>query len=102
PCLPISVDPQKLTYLDEQRYYVIPEGVRPVLKTFRIEVLFWGLRELKRVHLFEVERPKVKVECGGKHLESEEIQSYKNNPNFKEVVRYIDVVCISFHVIKCS
>ncbi|MEQ2194405.1 hypothetical protein XENOCAPTIV_028903 [Xenoophorus captivus] len=66
------------------------------------EVLFWGLRELKRVHLFEVERPKVKVECGGKHLESEEIQSYKNNPNFKEVVRYIDVVCISFHVNKCS
>ncbi|MED6256247.1 hypothetical protein ATANTOWER_022526, partial [Ataeniobius toweri] len=91
PCLPISVDPQKLTYLDEQRYYVIPEGVQPVLKTFRIEVLFWGLRELKRVQLFEVERPKVKVECGGKHLESEEIQSYKNNPNFKEVVRYIDV-----------
>ncbi|KAM4587956.1 fer-1-like protein 4 [Odontesthes bonariensis] len=91
PCLPISVDPQELTYMDEQRSYNIPEGVQPVLKTFRIEVLFWGLRELKRVQLFEVDRPLVKVECAGRQLESEEIQSYKTNPNFKEVVRYIDV-----------
>lgn len=59
------------------------------------QVLFWGLRELKRVQLFEVERPKVKVECAGRQLESEEIENYKANPNFKEVVRYIDVVSFS-------
>ncbi|KAM9410752.1 fer-1-like protein 4 isoform 2-T2 [Pholidichthys leucotaenia] len=91
PHLPKSVDPQELSYSDDKRFYVIPEGVRPVLKTFRIEVLFWGLRELKRVQLFEVERPLVKVECAGQQLESEEIQSYKTHPNFKEVVRYINV-----------
>ncbi|XP_023143218.3 fer-1-like protein 4 isoform X3 [Amphiprion ocellaris] len=91
PGLPSSVDPQELTYVDEQRCYVIPEGVRPVLKTFRIEVLFWGLRELKRVQLFEVERPLVRVECAGRQLESEEIENYKTHSNFKEVVRYIDV-----------
>lgn len=38
PRLPSSVDPQDLTYLEEQRYYIIPDGVRPVMKTFRIEV----------------------------------------------------------------
>ncbi|XP_029287824.1 LOW QUALITY PROTEIN: fer-1-like protein 4 [Cottoperca gobio] len=91
PCVPSSVDPQELTYLDEQRYYIIPDGVRPVLKTFRIEVLFWGLRELKRVQLFEVERPLVRVECAGRQLESEEIESYNTHSNFKELVRYIDV-----------
>ncbi|KAM9860161.1 fer-1-like protein 4 [Aulostomus maculatus] len=91
PCLPSSVDPQEPTYLEEQRCYIIPEGVRPVLKTFRIEVLFWGLRELKRVQLFEVERPLVKVECAGRQLESEEIESYKTHPNFKELVRYLNV-----------
>ncbi|XP_037622050.1 fer-1-like protein 4 [Sebastes umbrosus] len=91
PSVPSSVDPQELTYLEEQEFYIIPEGVRPVLKTFRIEVLFWGLRELKRVQLFEVERPLVKVECAGRQLESEEIESYKINSNFKELVRYIDV-----------
>uniref|UniRef100_A0A3B5ASK2 Fer-1-like protein 4 n=1 Tax=Stegastes partitus TaxID=144197 RepID=A0A3B5ASK2_9TELE len=91
PCLPSSVDPHELTYMDEQRCYVIPEGVRPVMKTFRIEVLFWGLRELKRVQLFEVERPLVRVECAGRQLESEEVENYQVHPNFKEVVRYIDV-----------
>lgn len=60
-----------------------------------LQVLFWGLRELKRVQLFEVERPLVRVECAGHRLESEEIESYKDHPNFKELVRYIDVVC--FH-----
>ncbi|XP_038552062.1 fer-1-like protein 4 [Micropterus salmoides] len=91
PCLPSSVDPQELTYEEEQRCYIIPEGVRPVLKTFRIEVLFWGLRELKRVELFEVTRPFVRMECAGRQLESEEIESYKTHPNFKELVRCIDV-----------
>lgn len=57
-----------------------------------VQVLFWGLRELKRVHLFEVERPVVRVECGGQQLESEEIVSYKTHPNFTELVRYINVV----------
>uniref|UniRef100_A0A3B4VIG5 Fer-1-like protein 4 n=1 Tax=Seriola dumerili TaxID=41447 RepID=A0A3B4VIG5_SERDU len=91
PCLPSSVDPQELSYMEEQRCYIIPDGVRPVLRTFRIEVLFWGLRELKRVQLFEVERPMMRVECAGRQLESEEIVSYKTHPNFKELVRYIDV-----------
>lgn len=56
------------------------------------QVLFWGLRELKRVELFEVVRPMVRMECGGQQLESEEIENYQTHPNFKELVRYIDVV----------
>ncbi|XP_031705495.1 fer-1-like protein 4 [Anarrhichthys ocellatus] len=56
-----------------------------------VQVLFWGLRELKRVQLFEVERPLVRVECAGEQLESEEIESYKTHSNFKELVRYINV-----------
>ncbi|XP_068450759.1 fer-1-like protein 4 isoform X2 [Clinocottus analis] len=91
PCVPASVDPKELTYLEEEQCYIIPEGVRPVLKTFRIEVLFWGLRDLRRVQLFEVERPLVRVECAGQQLESEEIESYKTHSNFKELVRYINV-----------
>ncbi|XP_072296115.1 fer-1-like protein 4 [Eucyclogobius newberryi] len=90
PRLPRSLDPQELEEA-EDRTFLIPEGVRPVLKTFRIEVLFWGLRDLKRVQLFEVERPVVRVECSGKTLESEEIEDYKSQSNFKDVVRYLDV-----------
>lgn len=56
------------------------------------QVLFWGLRELKRVELFEVSRPFVRMECAGHQLESEEIETFKLHPNFKEMVRFIDVV----------
>uniref|UniRef100_A0A8C2FAI3 Fer-1 like family member 4 n=1 Tax=Cyprinus carpio TaxID=7962 RepID=A0A8C2FAI3_CYPCA len=55
------------------------------------EVLYWGLRDLKRVNLFEVERPQVRIECAGQMIESEEIQSYKLNPNFNDVVKHFDV-----------
>lgn len=55
-------------------------------------MLYWGLRDLKRVNLFEVERPQVKMECAGQMIESEEIQSYKLNPNFNDVVKHFDVV----------
>uniref|UniRef100_A0A8C1SR92 Fer-1 like family member 4 n=1 Tax=Cyprinus carpio TaxID=7962 RepID=A0A8C1SR92_CYPCA len=54
-------------------------------------VLYWGLRDLKRVNLFEVERPQVRIECAGHMIESEEIQSYKMNPNFNDVVKHFDV-----------
>ncbi|XP_061731426.1 fer-1-like protein 4 isoform X1 [Nerophis ophidion] len=91
PTLPSSVDPQELTYLKEARHYDIPPGVRPVLRDFRIEVLFWGLRELKRVQLFEVDRPMVRVECAGCQLESEEIESFRTHPNFKELARFLNV-----------
>lgn len=57
-----------------------------------VQVLFWGLRDLKRVELFEVTHPLVRMECAGRQLESEEIESYKSHPNFKELVLYIDVV----------
>lgn len=55
-------------------------------------MLYWGLRDLKRVNLFEVERPQVRIECAGQMIESEEIQSYKLNPNFSDVVKHFDVV----------
>nr|XP_009914814.1 PREDICTED: fer-1-like protein 4 isoform X5 [Haliaeetus albicilla] len=54
-------------------------------------ILFWGLRDLKRVNLFEVDQPQVIIECAGKKVESEVIMAYKKNPNFTEVVKYMDV-----------
>uniref|UniRef100_A0A8C7I1A3 Fer-1-like protein 4 n=1 Tax=Oncorhynchus kisutch TaxID=8019 RepID=A0A8C7I1A3_ONCKI len=91
PSLPADVYPREPEYLKEEKYYIIPDGVRPVLKKFRIEVLYWGVRDLKRVNLFEVERPQVRMECAGQRIESEEIEGYKVLPNFKEVVKHFDV-----------
>ncbi|NXE96811.1 FR1L4 protein, partial [Menura novaehollandiae] len=88
-----DVEPKEPDYLEDPRAgrFIIPEGIRPVLKEFRIEILFWGLRDLKRVNLFEVDEPQVIIECAGKKVESEVIMSYKENPNFTELVKYMDV-----------
>ncbi|NXS67873.1 FR1L4 protein, partial [Pandion haliaetus] len=88
-----DVEPKEPDYLGDPHAgrFIIPEGIRPVLKEFRVEILFWGLRDLKRVNLFEVDQPQVIIECAGKKVESEVIMAYKENPNFTEVVKYMDV-----------
>ncbi|XP_063260879.1 fer-1-like protein 4 isoform X2 [Prinia subflava] len=93
PSVPVDVEPKEPDYLEDPcaGRFIIPEGIRPVLKEFRIEILFWGLRDLKRVNLFEVDEPQVIIECAGKKVESEVIVSYKENPNFTELVKYMDV-----------
>ncbi|NWX89361.1 FR1L4 protein, partial [Nothoprocta pentlandii] len=93
PAVPEDVEPKEPGFLGDPRTgrFIIPEGIRPVLKEFRIEILFWGLRDLKRVNLFEVDQPQVIIECAGKKVESEVIIAYKENSNFTELVKYMDV-----------
>ncbi|XP_059528772.1 fer-1-like protein 6 isoform X2 [Myotis daubentonii] len=71
------IDPPDVTQI-----YPVPASIRPVLSKYRVEVLFWGVREMKKVQLLSVDRPQVLIECGGRGVKSCVIQSYKNNPNF--------------------
>lgn len=100
----------------------VPLGIRPVLSKYRIEVkslaqrehgqghkrrkttiktlsvyqvLFWGLRDLKRVNLAQVDRPRVDIECAGKGVQSALIPNYKKNPNFSTLVKWFEVVLIT-------
>uniref|UniRef100_UPI003AADEC2C fer-1-like protein 6 n=1 Tax=Centroberyx gerrardi TaxID=166262 RepID=UPI003AADEC2C len=84
---------QSLPPLEEQEgnIYPVPANIRPVLSTYRLEVLFWGLRELKKVQLLTVDRPQVFIECAGKALRSSVIQKYKSNPNFTTLVDTIEL-----------
>ncbi|KAG8446273.1 hypothetical protein GDO86_013923 [Hymenochirus boettgeri] len=92
PTVPPYVQPTEPEFMDEHSdRYIIPAGIRPTLKEFRIEILFWGLRDLKRINLFEVEQPQVHIECAGKKVESEVILSCKEFPNFTELVKCVDV-----------
>lgn len=62
-----------------------------------LQVLFWGLRDLKRINLAQVDRPRVDIECAGKGVQSALIQNYKKNPNFSTLVKWFEVVrkCIA-------
>uniref|UniRef100_A0A3B5L567 Otoferlin n=1 Tax=Xiphophorus couchianus TaxID=32473 RepID=A0A3B5L567_9TELE len=68
----------------------VPLGIRPVLSRYRIEVLFWGLRDLKRINLAQVDRPRVDIECAGRGVQSVLIQNYKKNPNFSTLVKWFE------------
>ncbi|XP_027140247.1 otoferlin isoform X2 [Larimichthys crocea] len=69
----------------------VPLGIRPVLSRYRIEVLFWGLRDIKRINLAQVDRPRVDIECAGRGVQSVLIQNYKKNPNFSTLVKWFEV-----------
>lgn len=71
--------------------YPVPKEVRPHLARFKLEVLFWGLRDLKRVHFMSVDKPRIDVECSGKILSSNIIQNAKKNPNFPNMLKSIDL-----------
>ncbi|XP_073418082.1 otoferlin isoform X10 [Dendrobates tinctorius] len=79
------------TDLDRGPILPVPMGIRPVLSKYRVEILFWGLRDLKRVNLAQVDRPRVDIECAGKGVQSALIQNYKKNPNFSTLVKWFEV-----------
>ncbi|XP_023341787.1 otoferlin, partial [Eurytemora carolleeae] len=69
----------------------VPPEIRPTLVKYRFEVLFWGLRDLKRVQFLAVDKPRVDVECGGHVIQSSLILNAKKNPNFSMMVKHIDI-----------
>lgn len=61
--------------------------------------MFWGLRDLKRINLAQVDRPRVDIECAGRGVQSVLIQNYKKNPNFSTLVKWFEVVSAAVHLI---
>ena len=60
------------------------------------QVLFWGMRELKRIQFMSVDKPRIDIECAGHVLSSSVIQNAKKNPNFIILVKQFDVVSSLF------
>ncbi|XP_077991695.1 otoferlin-like [Glandiceps talaboti] len=88
--LPPGVPPLDRT-TDRGPIIPVPRGIRPILSKHRIEVLFWGMREMKRLQLTNVDRPRVDIECAGKIVTSTVIENCKKNPNFSQPVKTIEV-----------
>ncbi|KAG8550730.1 hypothetical protein GDO81_022142 [Engystomops pustulosus] len=71
--------------------YMIPQGIKPVLQRTAIEVLAWGLRNLKSYQLASVTSPSLVVECGDEMIQSCVIKNVKKNPNFDVCVLFVEV-----------
>ena len=65
---------------------------RRILNTFFFQVLFWGVREMKRINLTTVDRPQVDIDLAGHVIQSTVIANAKKNPNFQNPVIFFDVV----------
>eukprot|EP00063_Salmo_salar_P037414 XP_014012249.1 PREDICTED: dysferlin-like isoform X2 [Salmo salar] len=70
---------------------MVPQGIKPVLQRTAIEILAWGVRNLKSFQLASVTSPSLQVECGGSMVQSCVIRSTKKKPNFDINTLFIDV-----------
>uniref|UniRef100_A0A8C7SHS9 C2 domain-containing protein n=1 Tax=Oncorhynchus mykiss TaxID=8022 RepID=A0A8C7SHS9_ONCMY len=72
--------------------YMVPQGIRPVVQLTAIEILAWGLRNMKTYQLATVTSPSLMVECGGEVVQTAVIKNIKKNPNFPGSVLFFKVL----------
>uniref|UniRef100_A0A5G2R9Y7 Myoferlin n=2 Tax=Sus scrofa TaxID=9823 RepID=A0A5G2R9Y7_PIG len=88
-------DGSNLPILPSQRapnLYMVPQGIRPVVQLTAIEILAWGLRNMKNYQMASVTSPSLIVECGGERVESVVIKNLKKTPNFPSSVLFMKVI----------
>ncbi|XP_039321090.1 myoferlin isoform X1 [Saimiri boliviensis] len=87
-------DGSNLPILPPQRapnLYMVPQGIRPVVQLTAIEILAWGLRNMKNFQMASITSPSLVVECGGERVESVVIKNLKKTPNFPSSVLFMKV-----------
>ncbi|TGZ59552.1 hypothetical protein CRM22_009033 [Opisthorchis felineus] len=72
--------------------YNVPEGIRPVLQRTGIEILCWGVRNVRKHQMASVNSPSVEFEIGGQMIESSTIKDVRQNPNFINPLLFLDVM----------
>lgn len=77
--------------------YNIPEDIRPKMTTYRLEVIFWGVRDMKKMNCMSVNKPKITLECAGVHISSEVMENAKKFSNYEEPRVIIDLVSIQLY-----
>ncbi|XP_076027718.1 dysferlin isoform X3 [Genypterus blacodes] len=88
---PEESDLPHLPHQREPNVFIIPQGIKPELQRTVIEVLAWGVRNLKSFQFASVTSPSLQVECGGIMVQSCVIRSMKKKPNFDINKLFIDV-----------
>ncbi|XP_065071964.1 myoferlin-like isoform X2 [Rhopilema esculentum] len=71
--------------------FIVPNGIRPVMVRTGIEILCWGVRNMKKYQLANVSSPNIQFEVGGKIETTKMIKNASKNPNFDVPTYFLDV-----------
>ncbi|CAL7940390.1 unnamed protein product [Xylocopa violacea] len=71
--------------------YNIPEDIRPKMTSYRLEVIFWGVRDMRKINYVPVLNPRIVVECAGVDVKSEVMENAKKFSNYKQPHVLIDL-----------
>lgn len=81
----------------DSKLHAVPETIRPKMASYRLEVIFWGVREMKKIDFLSVLRPKIVVECAGISLKSETMRNANKMCNFENIHGIIELVKFHLH-----
>lgn len=70
----------------------IPPDIKPSMVMYRVEIMFWGVRDLKKVHLLPVAKPRITIQLFDSVLHSDVLVHAKKSLNFTHPVKHMDVV----------
>ncbi|KAK0090744.1 hypothetical protein PV325_006303 [Microctonus aethiopoides] len=77
--------------LNEKTILSLPDDIRPVMISHRMEIIFWGVRDMKKINNARINKPRIVIECCGIHVNSEVMENAKKFSNFRENHVIIDL-----------
>ncbi|KAF5288241.1 hypothetical protein FQA39_LY04009 [Lamprigera yunnana] len=69
----------------------IPSEIKPAMTKYRIEVLFWGVRDLHKVNFTDIYRPRATLECVYATINSEVVHVVRGQLNFSNCYKTMDL-----------
>lgn len=85
----------------DQMIVKISPNIKPNLVSYRLEVYFWGVRNLKKASILtRVTKPKIVLECVNFSLSSDTLIHAKHNLNFPNPHKMFEVVSIKIYFYK--
>lgn len=76
----------------KNKIYKVPDDIRPKMTSYRFEVIFWGVRDMKKINFVPVHKPRIVIECSGVHIKSEVMENAKKFSNFEETHLMVNLV----------
>lgn len=83
----------------DDKIHRIPEDIRPKMASYRLEMIFWGVRDMRKIKYMAVRRPKVIVECSGVYIQSEVMSNVRKFSNFQKPHVMIELVITIIYLI---